>query len=233
MTLTTRFRYAAAAALCLVPLWAHAQTAATSSKSPKKDDYDKQLAYYLEAARRPPVPPPTQATWMTGLALDTRARQVNDLVTIRILESVAAANTADSTLTKSVGANAAVSPLFGLEAKVPGVDLSNMVGLDTTSDFSGTGATSRSSELSASITARVVEVLPNGDLYVEGVREVQVNGDRQVIVITGVVRPFDVRPGNVVFSPSVGQMQIRYFGRGFMKDSLSPGWLARILNKIF
>jgi flagellar L-ring protein precursor FlgH len=216
-----------------VPLWAHAQTAATPSKSPKKDDYDKQLAYYLEAARRPPVPPPTQATWMTGLALDTRARQVNDLVTIRILESVAAANTADSTLTKSSGATAAVSPLFGLEGKVPGVDLSNMVGLDTQSDFSGTGATSRSSELSASITARVVEVLPNGDLYVEGVREVQVNGDRQVIVITGVVRPFDVRPGNVVFSPSVGQMQIRYFGRGFMKDSLSPGWLARILNKIF
>lgn len=233
MTLTTRFRCTAAAALCLVPLWAHAQTAATPSKSPKKDDYDKQLAYYLEAARRPPVPPPTQATWMTGLALDTRARQVNDLVTIRILESVAAANTADSTLTKSSGANAAVSPLFGLEGKVPGVDLSNMVGLDTNSDFSGTGATSRSSELSASITARVVEVLPNGDLYVEGVREVQVNGDRQVIVITGVVRPFDVRPGNVVFSPSVGQMQIRYFGRGFMKDSLSPGWLARILNKIF
>ena len=76
-------------------------------------------------------------------------------------------------------------------------------------------------------------MLPNGDLYVEGVREVQVNGDRQVIVITGVVRTVDVRPGNVVLSPSVGQMQIRYFGRGFMKDSLSPGWLARILNKIF
>ena len=231
--MTKLFRCSAAVALCVFPLLAHAQTAAKPSKAPKKDDYDKQLAYYLEAARRPPVPPPTQATWMTGLALDLRARQVNDLVTIRIMESVAAANTADSTLTKSSGADASISPLFGLEGKVPGVDLSNMVGLDTNSDFSGTGATSRTSELSASITARVAEVLPNGDLYVEGVREVQVNGDRQVIVITGVVRTVDVHPGNVVLSPSVGQMQIRYFGRGFMKDSLSPGWLARILNKIF
>ncbi len=231
--MTKLFRLSAAVVLCLVPVWALAQAPAKSSKPPKKDDYDKQLAYYLEAARRPPVPPPTQATWMSGLALDLRARQVNDLVTIRIMESVAAANTADSTLTKSSGADASISPLFGLEGKVPGVDLSNMVGLDTSSDFSGTGATSRTSELAASITARVAEVLPNGDLYVEGVREVQVNGDRQVIVITGVVRTADVRPGNVVLSPSVGQMQIRYFGRGFMKDSLSPGWLARILNKIF
>lgn len=231
--MTKLFRLSAAVALCLVPVWALAQAPAKSSKPPKKDDYDKQLAYYLEAARRPPVPPPTQATWMSNLALDLRARQVNDLVTIRIMESVAAANTADSKLTKSSGADASISPLFGLEGRVPGVDLSNMVGLDTNSDFSGTGATSRTSELAASITARVAEVLPNGDLYVEGVREVQVNGDRQVIVITGVVRTVDVRPGNVVLSPSVGQMQIRYFGRGFMKDSLSPGWLARILNKIF
>ena len=92
--MTKLFRLSAAVALCLVPVWALAQAPAKSSKPPRKDDYDKQLAYYLEAARRPPVPPPTQATWMSGLALDLRARQVNDLVTIRILESVAAANTA-------------------------------------------------------------------------------------------------------------------------------------------
>jgi flagellar L-ring protein precursor FlgH len=87
--------------------------------------------------------------------------------------------------------------------------------------------------LSAALTARVVEVLPNGDLALEGVREIDINGDRQIIVLTGVVRKADVGPGNVVPSTAVGQMRIRYFGRGLIKDNLQPGWLVRVLNKIF
>ena len=52
-------------------------------------------------------------------------------------------------------------------------------------------------------------------------------------VLTGVIRPADVGPGNVVPSTAVGHMRIRYFGRGLIKDNLSPGWLLRIINKIF
>jgi flagellar L-ring protein precursor FlgH len=52
-------------------------------------------------------------------------------------------------------------------------------------------------------------------------------------VLSGVVRPSDISPGNVVQSTAIGQMRIRYFGRGLIKDNLSPGWLVRILNKIF
>jgi flagellar L-ring protein precursor FlgH len=76
-------------------------------------------------------------------------------------------------------------------------------------------------------------VFPNGDLAIEGVREIEINGDRQIIVVTGVVRPVDVMAGNVVPSTSIGQMRIRYFGRGLIKDNLNPGWLVRALNKIF
>lgn len=64
-------------------------------------------------------------------------------------------------------------------------------------------------------------------------REIEINGDRQVVVLTGVMRTADISPSNVVLSTSLGQLQIRYFGRGLMKDSLSPGWLVRVLNKIF
>ena len=101
------------------------------------------------------------------------------------------------------------------------------------SAFKGSGATTRTGALSAVITARVAEVLPNGDLVLEGVREIDINGDRQIIVLTGVVRPADINPGNVVPSTAVGHMRIRYFGRGLIKDNLSPGWLLRIINKIF
>ena len=108
-----------------------------------------------------------------------------------------------------------------------------MVSASANTTFKGGGATSRSGDLSAVITARVSEVLPNGDLALEGVREIDINGDRQIIVLTGVVRTADVGPGNVVPSTAIGQMRIRYFGRGLIKDNLSPGWLVRILNKIF
>jgi len=83
------------------------------------------------------------------------------------------------------------------------------------------------------VTGRVAEVLPNGDLFIESVREIDINGDRQVVVLTGVARVADISPGNAVLSTSLGELKIRYFGRGLMKDSLSPGWLIRMLNRIF
>jgi flagellar L-ring protein precursor FlgH len=87
--------------------------------------------------------------------------------------------------------------------------------------------------LTATLTARVAEVLPNGDLVLEGVREIDINGDRQIVVLTGVARVADISPQNVISSAAIAQLRIRYFGRGLMKDSLTPGWLVRVLNKIF
>jgi flagellar L-ring protein precursor FlgH len=76
-------------------------------------------------------------------------------------------------------------------------------------------------------------VLPNGDLLIEGVREIAVNGEQQIVVLTGIVRPQDIRRNNVVASASIGQLRIQYFGQGLMRDNLKPGWLLRVLNKIF
>jgi flagellar L-ring protein precursor FlgH len=76
-------------------------------------------------------------------------------------------------------------------------------------------------------------VLPNGDLVLEGAREIDINGDRQIVVLTGVVRTSSITQGNVVPSPAIGQLRIRYFGRGLIKDNLQPGWLIRVLNKVF
>ena len=124
--------------------------------------------------------------------------------------------------------------LFGLESHLPSsMNPASLVNFNSNTAFQGGGATARTGALSAVLTARVREVLPNGDLVIEGVREIEINGDRQMLVLTGVVRPVDLNTGNVVPSTAVGQMRIRYFGRGLMKDNLSPGWLVRILNKIF
>jgi flagellar L-ring protein precursor FlgH len=202
---------------------------------PPSDVYDVLYARYLESARRTPPAPASGPSidWMSNLGLDRRARSLNDLITIRVVENIEGTGSADSALDKNSSASAGVGSLFGATKKLGAIDPGNLVGTSSDSTFTGSGATSRSGTLSATITARVMEVLPNGDLVLEGVREVDINGDRQIIVLTGVVRTADVGPGNVVPSTAVGQMRIRYFGQGLIKDNLSPGWLVRIFNKIF
>jgi flagellar L-ring protein FlgH len=225
----TKSHLIAAALVLVVAAPAAAQRPAAS------DNYDELFARYLDAARRQAVTvAPDAASWMNSLMSDKRARHVNDLLTVRVVESISASGTADSSLGKQSSAAAGVPSFFGLEKKLPSlIDPTNLVGAKTTSSFNGSGSTNRAGDLTAVITARVAEVLPNGDLVIEGVREIEINGDRQVVVLSGVVRAADIAPDNSVRSSSLGQLRVRYFGRGLMKDSLSPGWLIRVLNKIF
>jgi flagellar L-ring protein precursor FlgH len=199
------------------------------------DNYDQLLQQYLQSARlSQPTAASADTSWMTGLFGDLRARRINDLVTIRVIETLSATGAADSSLDKDSSADASVTGLFGAESKLPKwMDPSALASASANTSFKGGGSTARSGSLSAVLTARVAEVLPNGDLAVEGVRELDINGDRQIIVLTGVVRTADIGPGNVVPSTAIGQMRIRYFGRGLIKDNLNPGWLVRVLNKIF
>lgn len=230
---------ALAALSCLVVLGAGIGSAQSRSDKPPRqsDNYDELYHRYLNEARATDQQMATAApsfAWMSHLAVDPRARSVNDLVTIRIVENIEAIGSADSALSKNSSASASVTKLFGLETKFPDwLDPMNLAATKNDSQFKGGGATSRSSELTATMTARVVEVLPNGDLVLEGAREIDINGDRQIIVLTGVVRPNDIGRNNVVLSPAIGQLRIRYFGRGLIRDNLQPGWLVRVINKIF
>jgi flagellar L-ring protein precursor FlgH len=212
----------------------HAQEA--GEKAPK-DTYEAALLRHLEEARRQAAARPSDEPsieWISGLASDRRAFRPNDLLTVRVIENIEAVGTADSSLTKASKASAGVPSLFGLEDKLPGViDPANLASASSDTSFKGGGATSRSSQLTAVMTTRVAEVLQNGDLLLEGVREITVNGEQQVVVLTGVVRPQDVRRNNIVLSSSVAQLRIQYFGKGLMRDNLKPGWLVRVLNKIF
>ena len=207
---------------------------AKSNAAKSQDVYDDLYKRYLTQARANLQLAPDPWAWMNGLALDSRARRVNDLISIRVEESISGAGSADASTSKKTDTSNAVTSLFGLTGKLPSMlDPTSLANSKSDNGFKGGGATTRSGVLTTLLTARVAEVLPNGDLVVEGVREIDINGDMQVVVLTGVVRVVDLAPGNVVPSTSVGQLRIRYFGRGLMKDSLSPGWLLRVLNKIF
>lgn len=198
-------------------------------------NYDELYQHYLALARTIPATPPTPGNlWVSNLYADFRARRLNDLVTVRVSETISASGSAESNLDKDSQSGASLSKLFGLETKYSGfLDPSSLAALTAQSTFKGAGATTRQGLLTATITARVAEVMPNGDMAIEGIRELDINGDRQILVLTGVIRTADVGPGNVVESTAVGQMRIRYFGQGLMRDHLRPGWIARVLNRIF
>lgn len=230
-TLVLALACGAVLALLAAPALAQ-QGAAQQVAAAKKDDYDQVLERYLQAARA--VPATADNQWAAGLFSDLRARRVNDLVTVRVVENITASGSADSALDKKSSGSASVTKLFGLDTKFPGwLDPTSLAAMGANTGFAGSGSTNRAGSLSAVITTRVIEVLPNSDLVLEGIREVDINGDRQFIVLSGIVRTADIGPGNVVPSTAVGQMQIRYFGKGLIKDNLKPGWLVRVLNKVF
>jgi flagellar L-ring protein precursor FlgH len=223
-------------ALLLPALLAALAPAAWAQKPPATPDtYDVLYQRYLRAARSAEGKDPAAAfAWMASLTIDPRARAVNDLLTVRVIESITAAGTADSSLTKKTAGSASVAKMFGLEKLLPkSLDPTSLASTASDTNFQGSGSTARTGELTATMTVRVAEVLPNGDLVLEGAREIDINGDRQMVVLTGVVRQADVIPPNVVLSTQIGQLSIRYFGRGLMKDNMKPGWLIRVLNKVF
>ena len=229
-----------AIALCLVVARRRigaGHAAATKLVRSRADNYDELLQQYLQDRTRAPGDDRAGAGRERGwpsLASDLRARRVNDLVTVRVVESVSGAGSADSNLDKNSSGAASRDRVLRPRIAVPGLARSRHPRRDRREhELQGGGSTTRPAQLTAVLTARVVEVLPNGDLALEGVREIDINGDRQILVLTGVVRTADIGPGNVVPSTAIGQMRIRYFGRGLIKDNLKPGWLVRVLNKIF
>ena len=207
----------AVVAACLV---AAPVSLAAAGQTPNYDDI---YAQFLETARK--LPPP-DALWMADLASDPIAHHVNDLVTVRVMESLSATGTADSNVGKSSKADLTLpTPTSKLFSK--------LVPASSDTSFKGSGGTTRTTELSAMMTARVTDVLPTGDLVIEGVREVDINGDRNVVVLSGVVRTADILPGNIVPSTAIGELRIRSLSQGLIHDTLQPGWLVRALNKVF
>ena len=101
------------------------------------------------------------------------------------------------------------------------------------SKFAGSGSTTRKENLTATITARVIDVLANGNMLIEGRRNVLVNNEDQIIILTGTVRPRDITPDNLVNSTLIADARIAYSGKGIISDRQQPGWLMGIMDKVW
>ncbi len=167
---------------------------------------------------------------MVSLITTPRAGRVGDIVTVQIVESSSASNSATTTTGRSSSIAGGIEKFFDLEDYVtPYTQVAG--GLE--SDFEGDGSTDRSGKLKATISARVVEELPNGDLRIAGSREMAVNNERQFITLTGFVRPRDIDHTNTVLSTYISDARITYSGSGVINDRQRPGWMMRTLDVIW
>jgi flagellar L-ring protein precursor FlgH len=168
---------------------------------------------------------------------DKKARYINDIVTIIISETAAGGNKASTSTSRNTNTSAAITSLFGIENAIIGnnATMGGKIGLGGTSTnaLKGDGDTSRNSTLEARISARVLRVFENGNLLIEGRRQVTVNAEDQFIIITGIVRTDDIAAENTVASQYIADARIVYTGDGVINDKMRPGWLTRVVDWVW
>ena len=196
--------------------------------------------YIKEAMSRAPAISTTQASvgslWtpasrLTDLGSDVRANQVDDLVTILVNEQASAVVNGATKTQRQSSANASISAAAGI--KNPTGAWNNLLNTTSQTQLNGQGATSRSTQLSTTLSARVTHVLPNGYLVVEASKEVDVNSEHQLVTVRGIVRPADLTTANTINSDQIAQMELRIDGKGVINDSIRrPFILWRVLMGI-
>ena len=174
---------------------------------------------------------------VNSLFADRRAKRVNDVVTIVVSESAVGGNNANTTTSRDTTNSSNVTSFLGLEGGV--LDLlrkgtpSISSGGTSSNSLKGVGKTSRDGNLTATMSARVMNILENGNFLIEGRRQVTVNAEDQYLIITGIVRPDDIATDNTVLSQNIADAKIVYTGKGVVDDKMRPGWLTRIVDWVW
>jgi flagellar L-ring protein precursor FlgH len=160
---------------------------------------------------------------------DPTARRRGDLVTIRLQEATNASKSSSTDTEKNQTLDLPGPTIAGAAATINGRAV-----LDTSVDgkrkFAGKGSSTQQNQLTGSITAVVVDVLPNGNLVLEGEKWLRLNQGDELIKVRGVVRPFDVLPDNSVASDRIADARISYAGRGALASANAQGWLSRFFG---
>jgi flagellar L-ring protein precursor FlgH len=216
--------------LMLIP----ATFAATKKKStaPPASPLDR---YVNESRARSLEAPPslpgaiwTPSSRLADAARDLRASQLDDILTIQVVENASAVAKGTTKTQRTSSAKASVTSIAG-PTKATGA-LANLVGMSGDQQLDGQGTTSRDVVISTTLTARVAAVMPNGSLIVEASKDVEVNSERQTVTVRGIVRPADISADNVVRSDRLGQLEVHVNGKGVVGDAIKrPFILYRLL----
>lgn len=198
----------------------------------------------VEVSEKPPIPPTTETSKPTNGSLftdtsvngnllrDFKARQVGDLVFVDVVETSSANVTSNAKRDRESGNLGGIVPLITALPVNGAAVAGSVTGELGRREFEGKGSTGRNSSVRARITARVIEVLANGDLRIEAVKLVKINKETEQIAVTGIVRPNDLASDNSIETFFIGDLRVEFNGKGIASADNAPGWLFRLFDKI-
>ncbi len=215
-----------------------------TKKEKEKKKKDQPVLTVVEVQPTPPVAPsvevqkPANGSLFTdnstngNLLRDFKAQQVGDLVFVDVVETNTATVSSNAKRDRDSGNLAGIVPLVSaLPLNGAAVAGTVLTGLGQRK-FEGAGTTGRTSSVKSRITARVVQVLPNGDLRIEAVKLVKINKETEQLAVTGIVRPNDLAKDNSVETTFIGDLRVEFNGKGVASADNAPGWLFRLFDKI-
>jgi flagellar L-ring protein precursor FlgH len=170
------------------------------------------------------------------LFVDTRARRVGDVLTVVVREATDIDNKEKRALNKSHdtrGSFLTKGSSSGTVFSTRSLAADFNAEVDSSRKFDGNAEFSSQRELVDRMTVTVMDVLPNGNLVIEGTRRRLISGDERVLRVSGVVRPIDIGAGNIVESQFIANFHVSYEGKGVESKFVNQGWMSRIVNHIW
>jgi len=172
---------------------------------------------------------------------DLKAMHINDIVTVTISENIAQSSNAKKSLSKnsadSLGGGLVTNggSNGALKSVTNAINSVSNIGFKTgsTDSFSGSGSNTRDETFTTTISARIIKILNNGNYFIEGSRELLLNGEKQIIQISGVIRPYDINQANTIDSKYIADAKILYKTQGDIDRSTTKPWGTKFLESIW
>ncbi len=186
-------------------------------------------------ARADSLWPAAGSAGQLGMVADRKAAAKGDILTIVIDESAAATSSQSKKSTRDSSISDAVSQFLfnpatsGLGTHAGGLPATSITGK---ASYSGGGDVSNTQSLTARAAVLVTDVLPNGNLVLEGVRVVTFSGETQYVVLHGLARPDDIARDNTVQSSNIADAKVEFYSEGSLTDAQKRGWLAKVYEKL-
>ena len=162
---------------------------------------------------------------------DLRAGRVGDILTVRLTEQTNASKNSSTSTSKSTDTTLTNPTVFGRPITSGGDPLFD-ASLSGEQAFDGEGSSSQSNSLQGDITVTVTERLPNGNLRIRGEKWVMLNQGKEYIRLSGIIRPFDIRPDNSVSSTQIADAEITYSSKGVLAAANRMGLISRFFHSI-
>lgn len=175
------------------------------------------------------APAQAQFTTQSSLFADPKAQGVGDILTLVIVEKTSGSNVAATQANRTDSYEQKASMGTGAFDFLPDFGWDTEFG----SDHQGSGQATRRGNLNARISVLVDSVYANGNMRISGTREVQINGETDILTVGGVVRPADIGPGNIIYSTHVAEARISYRGDGQIDNVQRGNWFSRVIGWIF